>query len=76
MDLITLIGIFFASALVLTIIEKFIFKITNLPINFLRNFVGVWFIFSGVVKAIDPTGTAIKMEEYFEIFQFVDIEIY
>lgn len=69
MDLITLIGIFFASALVLTIIEKFIFKITNLPINFLRNFVGVWFIFSGVVKAIDPTGTAIKMEEYFEIFQ-------
>ena len=54
MDLITLIGIFFASALVLTIIEKFIFKITNLPINFLRNFVGVWFIFSGVVKAIDP----------------------
>lgn len=69
MDLITLIGLFFASALVLTMIEKFIFKISNLPINFLRNFVGVWFIFSGVVKAIDPTGTAIKMEEYFEIFQ-------
>ncbi|MDB5226254.1 MAG: DoxX family protein [Bacteroidota bacterium] len=69
MDLITLIGIFFASAFVLTLLEKFVFKITNLPANFIRNVVGIWFIFSGVVKAIDPTGTSIKMEEYFEIFE-------
>lgn len=33
-----------------------------------RLLVGVLFIFSGVVKAIDPAGTAIKMEEYFEVF--------
>lgn len=33
-----------------------------------RYLVGALFIFSGVVKAIDPTGTAIKMEEYFEVF--------
>lgn len=33
-----------------------------------RFLVGALFIFSGVVKAIDPAGTAIKMEEYFEVF--------
>lgn len=69
MDLITLIGTFAAIAVLLTLIGKFAFKQSNLPINFLRYFVGVWFIFSGVVKAIDPAGTAIKMEEYFEIFE-------
>lgn len=69
MDLITLIGTFAAIAVVLTLIGKFVFKQSNLPINFLRYFVGVWFVFSGVVKAIDPAGTAIKMEEYFEIFE-------
>lgn len=69
MDLITLIGMFAAIAVVFTLIGKFLFKQTNLLINFLRYFVGVWFVFSGVVKAIDPTGTAIKMEEYFEIFE-------
>lgn len=69
MDLITLIGMFAAIAVVFTLIGKFLFKQSNLPINFLRYFVGVWFVFSGVVKAIDPAGTAIKMEEYFEIFE-------
>ncbi len=33
-----------------------------------RLFVGVLFIFSGLVKLDDPMGTAIKMEEYFEVF--------
>lgn len=69
MDLFTLIGLFAAIAVVFTLMGKFIFKQNNIPINFLRYFVGVWFVFSGVVKAIDPTGTAIKMEEYFEIFE-------
>ncbi|MFN8238397.1 MAG: DoxX family protein [Chitinophagales bacterium] len=69
MDLITLIGLFAAIAFVMTILGKFLLKQQNIAINFLRYFVGVWFIFSGVVKAIDPTGTAIKMEEYFEIFE-------
>ncbi|MBK0403302.1 DoxX family protein [Adhaeribacter sp. BT258] len=31
-------------------------------------FVGVLFIFSGLIKINDPAGTAIKLEEYFEVF--------
>lgn len=35
---------------------------------FFRVFTGALFIFSGSVKLIDPVGTQIKMEEYFEVF--------
>lgn len=31
-------------------------------------FVGVVFVFSGLIKLNDPVGTAIKLEEYFEVF--------
>lgn len=33
-----------------------------------RFFVGVLFLISGFVKIVDPTGTAIKLEEYFYVF--------
>jgi uncharacterized membrane protein YphA (DoxX/SURF4 family) len=33
-----------------------------------RYFVGVLFIFSGLIKLNDPVGTQIKLEEYFEVF--------
>lgn len=36
--------------------------------NSIRIFVGVLFIFSGLVKLNDPMGTEIKMQEYFEVF--------
>jgi uncharacterized membrane protein YphA (DoxX/SURF4 family) len=36
--------------------------------QFFRIFTGALFIFSGSVKLIDPVGTQIKMEEYFEVF--------
>lgn len=35
---------------------------------FARFFVGILFIFSGLIKLNDPIGTAIKLEEYFEVF--------
>lgn len=40
----------------------------KMAINIIRIFVGLLFIFSGLVKANDPLGTAYKMEEYFEVW--------
>ena len=37
-------------------------------VNIVRLLVGLLFIFSGLVKANDPLGTAYKMEEYFEVW--------
>ena len=37
-------------------------------INIIRFFVGVLFIFSGLVKAIDPLGLSYKMQEFFELW--------
>ena len=37
-------------------------------VNIARVLVGVLFIFSGLVKAIDPLGLAYKMQEFFEVW--------
>lgn len=38
-------------------------------LQFIRILVGVLFIFSGLVKANDPSGLAYKMQEFFEVWQ-------
>jgi len=69
MTLSTLIIMFACIAVVLTVVIGFLFKShKSWPMTFLQNFCGAWFIFSGWVKAIDPLGTAYKMEDYFAEF--------
>src|SRR5688572_6329025 len=40
----------------------------NILINTTRVIVGILFIFSGLVKAIDPLGLSYKMQEFFELW--------
>jgi uncharacterized membrane protein YphA (DoxX/SURF4 family) len=44
-------------------------KVPNKVMSFLQYFTGVWYLFSGVVKALDPLGTALKMQDYFADFE-------
>ena len=59
-----------AIALVLSLLVAYVFKKKeNWLLTFVQNFCGSFFIFSGIVKAVDPLGTAYKMEQYFAEFQ-------
>lgn len=44
-------------------------KVRNWAITFFQYFTGSLFVFSGAVKAVDPLGTAYKMEQYFAEFE-------
>ncbi len=72
MTLTTLLLYVAIAALGLTATVHFLFKkVTSWPMTFIQNFCGALFIFSGWVKAVDPLGTAYKMEQYFDQFETV-----
>ncbi|HPG05787.1 MAG: hypothetical protein KDC59_16075 [Saprospiraceae bacterium] len=70
MTLLNLVLIITGVALVMTLLLVLVLKKQKKSwVSFLQNWTGVLFIISGWVKAIDPMGTAFKMEEYFAEFQ-------
>lgn len=59
-------------AAILTLAIAFLLKAhKSYLMTFFQSFCGVLFVFSGWVKAIDPMGTAFKMEQYFGEFESV-----
>ncbi len=58
------------AAAILTALTGLAFKaqVKSWLMTYLQHFCGSLFIFSGFVKAVDPLGTAFKMEQYFAEF--------
>ena len=75
MTLQTLIIYIAIAAIILTVIIGLLKKgHKSWLATFLQNFTGILFIVSGLVKAVDPLGTAYKMEQYFAEFEYTFAE--
>ncbi len=60
------------AAVLLTLLVGFgLKKHKSWLMTFVQNYCGALFLFSGWVKAVDPLGTAYKMEQYFGEFESV-----
>ncbi len=69
MTLSVLLIIITAIALFITLLNGLVFHKTRYwVLSFLQSFSGVFFLISGLVKAIDPLGTSYKMTDYFYAF--------
>lgn len=65
-DIIKIFGGSFIAGLIITALINVFKKHGFGVVNIVKNSFGALFLFSATVKGIDPTGTAIKMAEYFE----------
>ncbi len=73
-DIIKIFGGSFVAGIIITFLINVFKKHGFRFVNIVKNSFGALFLFSATVKGIDPTGTAIKMGEYFEELHLMFME--